>query len=412
MVRRFIAILCAWIVCANLALAESTATPLAASPSVDPSLASPTPGLTMTVESPSPNVDASGCFYAEVDYLLRWFKPVCLGVPIVTVGNPAAATPGAVGQPGTQVVVGGTPHKFEFGATSGVQATVGWRPGDGAFDLEVSGFLMDTASASQNFVASPNGSPASYLPYQATDNTQQALRFTVPGVTTGSSLARGSTHLWGVEANMNFPFTVEGGGGRFFGTFLVGGRYLDLTDRDRVTDTLQLVNDPSAVAVGADQFITRNQFAGPQIGTAMGLNWGNFSLEYTAKLAAGITHQVRIIEGSPLLTSSDPAAQLVPGPLLALPSNSGRETANRITLVPEAGVKSRLALTPYCSLSLGYTLLYWNKVLCPGDQMDGQVNVTQLPFSGPVTGPLAPKPLFGHTDYFTQGLDLGLEFRF
>jgi hypothetical protein len=31
---------------------------------------------------------------------------------------------------------------------------------------------------------------------------------------------------------------------------------------------------------------------------------------------------------------------------------------------------------------------------------------------GPVTGPLAPKPLFVHTDYFAQGIEVGAEFRF
>ena len=40
------------------------------------------------------------------------------------------------------------------------------------------------------------------------------------------------------------------------------------------------------------------------------------------------------------------------------------------------------------------------------------INVTQLPFHRPVSGPLDPKPLFLHTDYFTPGLNLGLQFRY
>jgi hypothetical protein len=193
---------------------------------------------------------------------------------------------------------------------------------------------------------------------------------------------------------------------------LVGARYLDLTDRDRITNTLQLVSNSSAVAVGADQVTTRNQFSGPQVGIMLGLEQGNWSLAYTTKLAAGITHQSRVIGGSPLQSTTDLSPLLVPGPLVALPSNIGRETADRVTLVPEVGIKSRLALTSWCSLTLGYSLIYWNKVLCPGDQMDGQVNITQLPFHGPVTGPAVPIPLFVHTDYFTQGLDVGVQFRF
>jgi hypothetical protein len=354
-----------------------------------------------------------GCprLYAEVDYLLRWFKPVCLTPAVLSVGNPAAPVPGAVSQPGTQVVVGQL-HKFEFDMTSGIQVAARWEWNDRGFGLEARGFVMEQAAASQQFAAGPNGSPATYLNYQAPDNSQQALPFTIPGVVTGGSVAVGSTKVWGVETDFALPITRADNGQGVFGTFLVGSRYLDLTDRVRLSNALSLVGDPAAVAFGADQFITRNQFVGPQVGTRLGLQWGRWSVEYTTLLAAGLTHQVRIIEGSPLLAATAVSPLLVPGPLLALPSNIGRETAWRVTLVPEIGLKTRVALADWCSVSLGYSLLYWNKVLCPGDQMDPHVNISQLPVHGPVTGARAPMPLFVHTDYFAQGLDLGLEIRF
>lgn len=406
-------VLCCWEGGAIAQHPAQPARPPEAVPVFDSGLLSAPPDL-HSAAAPVEATESSGSFYSEVSFLLRWFKPICLNVPVVTVGNPSAMVPGAIGQPSTQIVVGGVPpHKFEFGATPGGQLTLGWVRADGALGVEVTGFIMDTASAGQGFTAAPNGAPASYLPYQAPDNSQQALPFTIPGLVTGHSLAIGSTHLWGMEANALLPFSMERGGGcSFFGAFLVGGRYLDLTDRDRITNTLQLVANPSVVAVGAAQFLTRNQFAGPQLGAVLGLEWGKWSLAYTTKLAAGLTHQARNIEGSPLLSTTDPSLPLVPGPLLALPSNSGRETAERVTLVPEVGLKSRLALAPWCSVTLGYSLIYWNKVLCPGDQMDGQVNITQLPFQGPFTGAALPKPLFVHTDYFTQGLDVGLQVRF
>lgn len=371
-------------------------------------------GFSELAQPASETAENSDAFYGDVEYLLRWFKPICLNVPIVTVGSPAAAVPGAIGQPGTRVVVGGVPpYKFEFGATSGMQYTLGWRLADGALAIEASGFVLERATASQAFVANSNGSPASYLPYTAPDNSKQAIPFTIPGVVTGNSFAIGHTHLWGLETNLRLPFSIDREDDwTVYGAFLIGARYLDLTDRDRVTNTLQLVADPSAVAIGADQFITRNQFAGPQLGGVFGLTWGNWSIECSSKLAAGITHQSRNIEGAPVLAATVLSPLLIPGPLLALPSNIGRETADRVTLVPEIGAKSRVALTEWCSVTMGYTLLYWNKVLCPGDQMDGQVNITQLPFHGPPTGPPSPQPMFVHTDYFTHGLDLGLRFTF
>jgi hypothetical protein len=356
-----------------------------------------------------PDQEACSCFYADAALLLRWFKPVCETPPVITIGSPADRVPGAVGQPGTQVVLGKS-HKFEFPMTPGMEFTGGWDRGDGALGVEVSGFLMQRAANSQHFAADPSGSPNTYLAYQAPDNTQQALPFTIPGVVTGASTSMGTTKVWGIESNLFLPLSLGVGRWTVYGKFLAGARYLDLTDRVHVTNTLQLVADPSAVATGEDQFSTHNQFAGPQVGTTVGVAWGRWSLEYTTKLAAGITHQSRDIEGSPLVATTFPSPLLVPGPLLALPSNIGHESARRVTLVPEVGLKSEVALTSWCSVSLGYSLLYWNKVLCPGDQMSPLANITQLPFHGPVTGPLQPMPLFVHTDYFAQGLSFAVEF--
>lgn len=404
--RRLFVTFCLGAIGASAALAQN---PTSAEPIAAPSPI-PVTCVQPAVTLPTELAEASGCLYAETDLLLRWFKPVCASVPIVSVGNPLAPVPGAAGQPGTRIVVGGLPpHKFEFPMTPGMRVTVGWGRGPGAIGLEVSGFLMEQASNSQHFQADPSGFPNSYLPYQAPDNSYQALPFTIPGVVTGGSVAVGSTRLWGIESDLTMPFRIAPA---FYGRFLVGGRYLDLTDRVRVANALQLVADPSAFAVGADQFSTRNQFAGPQIGATLGATWGRWSLEYTTKLATGFTHQVRNIDGSPLLAASVASPLLVPGPLLALPSNISHETANRITLVPEVGLKSRLKLNSWCALTAGYWLLYWNKVLCPGDQMSPLVNVTQLPFHGPVAGTLVPKPQFAHTDYFAQGMDFGIQFRY
>src|SRR5947209_5575566 len=98
--RRIGGVLGAWVICAGSALAQGQDLPAA-------SCCQPALLDTQAVGQPS------SCFYAEVDYLLRWFKPVCLTPPLLTIGSPTSAVPGALGQPGTQVVVGES-HKFEF----------------------------------------------------------------------------------------------------------------------------------------------------------------------------------------------------------------------------------------------------------------------------------------------------------
>jgi hypothetical protein len=51
----------------------------------------------------------------------------------------------------------------------------------------------------------------------------------------------------------------------------------------------------------------------------------------------------------------------------------------------------------------------------PGDQIDRTVNPSQVPDVGgprPLSGPARPLPTFQTADFWTQGINFGLEFRF
>jgi hypothetical protein len=355
--------------------------------------------------------EGEGCrLYGSVDYVLWWRKPVCLQPATLTTGRSTDAVPGALGQPNTQVVLGS--HRFEFDGTSGVRPFVGgFLTSGGCLALEGEGLIMERAASGQSF-RSTSSTPATFLPFQSPTNAQQALPFTIPGAINGSASAIGSSRLWGAESNLAVHFSLSNRSCLLHGALLVGFRYLDLTLRDALANQQTLAGDPTVSALGASTFTTRNQFYGGQVGWRLTLDRGNWSVEYLNKLAAGDTHVVSQVAGGPLLGGTALAPGLVPGPLLAQPSNVGRRASELATLVPEVGLKLRYRLTENVSLSLGYTLLYWNRILCPGDQMDPHLNVTQLPGRGPVTGPALPEPLFVHTDTFAQGLSAGIELRF
>jgi hypothetical protein len=348
--------------------------------------------------------------WARADYLLWFLKPVCLKPPTLTLGSPADPMPGALGQPNTQEILGD--HKFEFHGASGIRPSIGcWLTADAFLSLEAEGFVLERVVASEAFQAT-NGSPATYLPFQDPTNVNRALPFTIPGVVNGSSVGTGSSRLWGLETDLAGYFHTTSGGVVLSGAVLLGFRYLNLEDQVTLTNQLSLVSNPAAFAFGSDRFTTHNQFYGPQVGTRLGLAKDRWSLELVTKMALGETHQVSDVLGSPLLGGSVVSTMLLPGPFLALASNIGRQSADRITLVPEMALTVHYNVTESVSVSLGYSALYWNKVLCPGDQMDGHVNVTELPFHGPPTGPAAPAPQFVHTDAFAQGVNTGVEFRF
>ena len=105
-------------------------------------------------------VDPAGFqVWARLDYLLWWFKPVCLKPATLSVGSPADAVPGALGQPNTFPVLGD--HKFEFSGASGLRPAVGlWLTDDHVLGIEAEGLVLedrdrDLARSAQGLVAPP-----------------------------------------------------------------------------------------------------------------------------------------------------------------------------------------------------------------------------------------------------------------
>jgi hypothetical protein len=59
----------------------------------------------------------------------------------------------------------------------------------------------------------------------------------------------------------------------------------------------------------------------------------------------------------------------------------------------------------------GYSLIYWSKVARAGDQVDTSVNTTQQS-GGTLTGNPNPRFPYAFTDFWAQGANLGLEYKF
>ena len=107
-----------------------------------------------------------------------------------------------------------------------------------------------------------------------------------------------------------------------------------------------------------------------------------------------------------MVTEPTQAPVTSPGGFLAQASNSGQYQRNQFTMVPELGINVGFDLTPRLRLVGGYSLIYWSAVARTGDQID--LNLT-FPT---VTGIRSPEFRFAMTDYWAQGLNLGIDFRF
>ena len=353
--------------------------------------------------------------WVEGDYLLWWINRGPLPTPLVTTGNPRDALPGALGQPGTRALFGGS--GLDFGAFSGGRLSLGsWINSEQTFGLEGGGFLLQQGTIRFAAASDSAGNPPIYLPVVNQDPASPSFgkqsSFTVadplfpgPGGTSGNVAATATTLLFGAELNglINLvrtqTYSLDG---------VIGFQYLDLLERldlsgftnDHFDDLQQTFND---------SFNTRNQFYGGQLGARFGYHANPITLDVTGMVALGATHQVVNIEGSSFYSGTGFPLQAgnYPGGVYTQPSNIGRTSANTFSVVPQVGIKLGVNLTSRLTITIGYDFLYWSNVVRPGNQIDHNLNPTQFPGAG-VTGPLLPAPQFNRSDFFVNGMNFGL----
>jgi hypothetical protein len=358
-----------------------------------------------------------GRFWVGAEYLLWWMRGAAVP-PLVTTspaGTPVGQA-GVLGTPGAAVLFGD--NHVNNDARSGFRITMGgWLNQQQTLGLEGSFFMLERLAT--GFSASSPGSPLLSRPFvDATTGLPAAELVAFPGVLRGTvGAAESSTGLLGAGALLRCNLCCGCG---YRVDALGGYRYLRFTDGLTVTENLVSTSpaSPTFIPLGTminvtDRFATRNEFNGGDLGLS-GLFWrGPWSLGLLAKLAVGNTHQVIGVDGSTTVTVPGQAPVVSPGGLLALSSNSGSFSRDRVSLVPEFGVNVGYFITPRLRVFTGYTLLYWSDVVRAGDQVDLTVNPNLLPpVTGPVSGPARPALRFQTTDLWVQGLTTGLEFRF
>jgi hypothetical protein len=352
--------------------------------------------------------DQPSCFWASGEYLLWWIKDSQFP-PLVTtspLGTPRQFA-GVLGAPGTQSLFGGS---VENDVRSGARLNIGfWF--DDCQTVGLEGSFLFLGERSTNFTAGTPGFPILARPIfdvQAGMEASQLVSF--PGVLAGSVAISSSSKLWGAELNLR---TAWWRGCWWHIDGLLGFRYLGLDENLTIGEDLAIATGGRITVL--DQFGTRNNFYGGQLGMEIGTKWCRWSLDLLGKVALGSMHQVVSINGNSTFTTPGLPTMVQPGGLLALPTNIVHTSADRFAVVPEAGVKLGYQLTQHVKLFVGYTFLYASDVARPGHQIDRGINVTQLPSQvgpGTLVGPARPAPLLQSTDFWAQGVNFGLEIRY
>lgn len=366
-----------------------------------------------------------GRFWIRAEYLIWWTKGMDTP-PLVTTSNSGASrsNAGVLGLPGTETLFGG---ELFTDSRSGGRFRIGkWCDQCNWVGFETE--YMFLAGEDQNFAACDVGSTIYARPFFNTNlNREDSELVQFPGVVNGSIHVDADTSLWSISprlrvnlaceklgcnpcdpcCNPNDPCSV--GGYRF--DMLVGYRYMNLEDNLTVRESLATIdpNNPTYFTL-RDQFDTSNEFHGVDVGFLWEGYKGPWSLELIGRVGFGNTSQEVSIDGATTTTSGGTSVS-DRGALLALESNIGTYSRDEFTVLPELSATLGYALSARTRFLVGYTFVYWPSVARAGDQIDLNVNTDLIPPVQATNGDDVPAFAFQDTEFWAQGLSLGMEYR-
>lgn len=412
-----VALVGGWLATAAVAFGQGPGEPVPVGPACGPMSGPPIQGPLTTPYAPQgpeddlglpPNLPNAytpkGCYteccpvaYISGEWLYWRVKDAELPGPLVTTGGT-----GIVGDPGTQVLVGVPGLDYQF--QSGGRVTQGfWFDPSHTVAFEASGFILERKPIVSLNASDATGTPLLAVPFvNAATGAESAFIIANPADgTVGTISFTQSMRLWGAEANMvvNAPACCVCG--LNVGTSLFAGfRYLDFTETSAL-NTLSSAGGVEPFTATADQFRTRNQFYGGQIGTRIGFTSGGFFMAGQAKIALGSNDGHVDISGATNVTTGG-ATTSTPGGLLTAGSNIGRFGVERVTFVPEGEGRLGFQLGPHVTIWGGYTFLYWDSALRANSQIDRQVGLDP-------NGLTRPAVLLDRSSMWVQGVNVGLE---
>jgi hypothetical protein len=366
----------------------------------------------------APEEEPASCFWFKAEYLLWWTKGSPLP-PLLTTASAAEPGPdskrtGSLGLPNTTILYGGNSDAAD-GARSGARFMLGfWITEGGRLGVELGGFF--TQRLVDNFQTTSLGLPLLYRPFidpfTGAQNVLPVASLTVPGQSpqAGAFAAGHDSSFWGTEANLRAALLTNES---YALDAIVGFRMLALEEE------LRMASD--AEDIGAmpffpsfffeDRFRTRNYFYGGQFGLAGGTDLGPLTLDVKALVGLGATTQDVTIMGTSTVSGPGFAPKTFGTGFFATDTNSGTFHRTVFSVVPQVCLKLGYQVTDYLHVFAGYDFLYWSDVARPGAQIDQTVNTLHL-VGGPGGPPNHPAFVFTSSDFWAQGLTLGMTLQF
>ena len=357
-----------------------------------------------------------GRFWVSADYLLWWIRnehptAAVIGTAPANLAGLGVFPTGSI----THTIGGDGGADLAYTDHSGVRVSAGfWFDSCRTLGLEASYFNLQrkTVGGTQSSTGDPILGPAFFDPAQA---LEIIVLNADPRGRTGTVSFAGDEHLWGADLNVVFKTCS------FFSAradLLVGLRTLQFDEGLEILGT-SIVN-PGHLGAGNsdaefDSFGTHNRFYGGQIGLATDYRWCRWFATLAAKVALGDMNENAKINGYTIIHVLGQPDQVFPGGIYSQPTNIGHYSRETFAVVPEFNANVGYQITSFCRVFIGYTFLYTNTVLRAGGIIDPNVNATQiqsLTSFNAAAQATHPVFTFHDTDFWAQGLNFGVEFRF
>ncbi|MFP6620161.1 MAG: BBP7 family outer membrane beta-barrel protein [Pirellulaceae bacterium] len=335
--------------------------------------------------------------WVHLDYLLGWRKGQHVPALVTTsVDGTDIADAGQLGLASTSILLGNE-HLVD-GPRPGGRIDFGRWLANGETAIGGRFYALSDSSSSHVFDATTHSILARPF-FNVVSGEQDALIVLFPGTDTGSIQVTSGASLSGGDIYLRQSWCQIG----FACVDLITGYQFTQIDEQlhiQSTSTNQSVQSLEVL----DQFDTRNVFHCGLLGLISETEGTCWSLTLLAKVGLGSTQETVRVDGTTVITDLSGGTNTISGGLLAKDSNIGTHTQDEFTVVPELNVRYTQHITECVDVSLGYTYIYWSKVVQPGDQIDMNIDTTP--------GATLPAMNMVSDDYWMQSLDFGITWWF
>lgn len=254
-----------------------------------------------------------------------------------------------------------------------------------------------------NFHVNSSDEPVLAIPFRdIAAGANDALLVAYPGLRSGEINVAGTGSVLGNDVYARFLLCRDN---ICRLDFITGWNYTRVADQMQINSRSTVTEIGGNIPVGTvsttvDQFIATNNFNGGILGLEWQRDCGVWQSRVLTRVSLGSMHEDININGSSTVAVPNQTPVTSAGGVFTRTSNIGRQSRNEFTAISEFGYTLAYRFAPNTQLTMGYTLMYFNDILTAGSAID--------PTIGTAGGNTRPQFTFQHSDFWVQGLNLGL----